>query len=312
MGYKLIETFEKYNNKNKLDKFYRYIEKNNLKDQFMKEALYEALRPKKGKDYTDLLKCSLNLSLEELEKGFGEKNAKRIIGLLYKGSNINTKMSNLIQLTNIVKDRDYTGQEDYINDILDMVSQEGMTVGTHIIGTDYGETLKQEGILLTGHKFVTTDRVEDDATNDVKGILSRNVTFFENAPIDAFLHIFQNRGYNNRQRGGANDIMIVSIPTEQLQQNKSDIIIEKQDSKYLNPQYISGYVRINVENAQIENVKHDGNISQSKSTEEWEKRFVEWNRQTSTSKLAVIKDNIIKKLKNLLTKTKSLPEEKDR
>lgn len=105
--------------------------------------------------------------------------------------------------------------------------------------------------------------------------------------------------------------MIVKIPTEKLQRNDSDLIIQNDNSEYLNPQYVKGYVKIGVEDGKIYNIinkqEKQTNITEQ-SIENWENSFKEWERISSTSRLQNVKNSIIqffKKEKGSRNKTQS-------
>ena len=54
-----------------------------------------------------------------------------------------------------------------IEKILDIASDKDSVIGTHIIGSEIGDTLAKEGICLTGHKFVAKD-ISKDVSKNIK------------------------------------------------------------------------------------------------------------------------------------------------
>lgn len=120
------------------------------------------------------------------------------------------------------------------------------------------------------------------------------------------------RGYNN-PTGEFNDIMIVSIPKEELEQNKEGIIIEKNETKYLNPTYIQGFARVGVEKGNIDNfienpafiekIKQKETV-ESLSVDDWKKKFEGWYESSRTTKMQRIKSNVMEFFKSILNKEK--------
>lgn len=136
MDKKLLERFYKCLKQKKLNKFLEYIEKNNLKETFIQSAYMDAFENKQGKDYKDLINFSLKISMDDLKNGFGEKVAKRFAELISKEESSRFQMINLISLRQLASKNKYIEQESQINEILDMFSEEGMTCGTHITGSE--------------------------------------------------------------------------------------------------------------------------------------------------------------------------------
>lgn len=159
------------------------------------------------------------------------------------------------------------------------------------------------------------DYGQNNYKNNIKGTLEKNVTFFNEEPINVVMQIINSRGYNN-PTSEYNDVMIVSIPKAELEQNMEGIIIEKNNSKYLNPEYIKGYVRVGVENGNIENFKenplfvekedriHKEQTINELSINDWQNKFEGWYENSRTTKMQKIKNNVIGFFKSIINKDK--------
>lgn len=183
----------------------------------------------------------------------------------------------------------------------------------------FGDTLAMQGIELTGHKFMAVDYGQNDYKKNVKGTLEKNVTFFNNDPIGVVMQMIKAREYN-MHKGQFNDIMLVSIPKHELKQNKEGIIIEKNDTKYLNPSYIKGYARVDVENGNIENFKDNEAFIEKEdksqtveelSVDDWKEKFEGWYENSRTTKLQKIKAKIMGFFKSISNKQKQIGNQRD-
>lgn len=160
------------------------------------------------------------------------------------------------------------------------------------------------------------DYGQNNYKDDIKGTLEKNITFFNNDPIDLLMQIIRARKYNDPMTE-FNDIMLVSIPKEGLENNKEDIIIEKNDSKYLNPEYIKGYVRVGVEKGNIESFignpifkeKEQKENIDDLNIEDWKNKFETWYQDSKTTKMQKIRTNIMCYLKSILNKEKQQDKE---
>ena len=94
-----------------------------------------------------------------------------------------------------------------------MACDENNVIGTHITGSQIGDIVSNEGVLLTGHKFAATDSLINNNIKSVKGTLEKNITFFKNQPFELLWNLTSGRNYNNNTRENFNDIMLVSIPS---------------------------------------------------------------------------------------------------
>ena len=198
-------------------------------------------------------------------------------------------------------------------DILNIATTPNIVAGTHVTGAEIGDVISREGVLLTGHKFVATDRVRLD---NVKHSLSKNVSFFKDDPIGLVASIIDSRHYNNPQ-GRYNNVMIVVIPEEELTANNSEIIYKHEGNQFLNPEYIAGYAEVGVANGRIENFKRNHRfIDKSKgkyyqksvadwSVKYWEHKFEEWYEEANQNKFQKITSKVMKFLKSVVKKDKS-------
>lgn len=248
--YKLIEQCKKYIQKGKIDKFYEYIKENNLTQEFVRQSFSDSFQKAyKDEDYDEAINVSnfaLKVSMENLNERFGDKLTNKFIEIIYNMPQPSQRNFNLFRLMNLPIQSTTDEQAKDIEKILDISSDSNNIIGTHIIGTNIGETLANDGILLTGHKFATKD-----ISKTVKQKIEKNVTLYQNDPLGVILQMLEGRRYNYIS-GEFNDIMLVSIPLEELQQNKEEIIIEKNKNLYINPAYIKGFARIGVKSANVE------------------------------------------------------------
>lgn len=203
--------------------------------------------------------------------------------------------------------------------ILDIASNKENVVGIHITGGEIGNALNR-GIELTGHKWVARDT--SDYRSNIRGTLEKNISFFENRPIELAMNLINARGYNNTTQD-FNDIMIVSIPKKELEQNQEGIITEKDEVRYLNPSYIKGFVKVRVKDGKIEGFQENPRFAQKEikehetvkelSTEDWKEKFEGWYEQSRTTKMQKFKVTVLKFFKNIINKDKEkeINDEKD-
>lgn len=173
--------------------------------------------------------------------------------------------------------------------------------------------MASQGINLSGHKLSAVNFSENDYKEHLESTLNKNITFFENNPIELLMNIINSRGYNN-PTGEFNDIMIVSIPKEELKQNKEGIIIETNQEKHLNPSYIQGFVRMNVKDGNVEKI-FDNPIFQNKdmqkdsvelmNADDWKIKFEQWYEKSRTTKMQSMQTNIIGFFKKMLNREKN-------
>ena len=312
---KLLEKCKKHLQKGKADKFYEYIKENGLEQEFIRQVFYSTyhayIPEEKYEENLNVSNFALRILKEQLVDKYGDKLANKMVGLIYKKNHLMTRNNSIYSLMS--KDMEPVSEEQrvYIEKVLDFASDENQVVGTHIIGKDIGDILMKDGIVLTGHKFAAKDFSQEKYKEDLKGVLSKNITFFHD-PIGLLSQLSSARGYNN-PRGEFNDIMLVSIPKEEMEQNEEEIIIQKNDSMYLNPKYIKGYARMNVENGDIENFFENPNYIAQKEQitdvhqmkeNEWEEKFKQWYEESRTTKLQKVKNKIVGFFRNLLKKDK--------
>ncbi len=311
-----IDLFNKYMKKGKLDKFNNYLIENNLRDKFIEDATWYS--PYHYKDNTDKLEESLNnytlmLLKDDACQKYGNLGDK-FCEYIYSQESEGLKRSNMFLLDRILKSSNYTNL-DNVSQIFDMACDENNVIGTHITGSQIGDIISDEGIALTGHKFVATDSLtNNNSKNNVKGTLEKNITFFKNQPFELLWNLTSGRKYNNYTRENFNDIMLVSIPENDLNNNKEDIIIQNDSSLYLNPSYIKGYAKINTVDGDIKDIKENPRFinknyhelyNQRESNYDYRQKLDQWYKDINTTKFG----KIFSKVKGIFSKkeNKMLP-----
>lgn len=310
-----IDLFNKYMKKGKLDKFNNYLIENNLRDKFIEDATW--YRPYQYKDNTDKLEESLNnytlmLLKDDACQKYGELGDK-FCKYIYNQENRALKRSNMFLLDRILKSSNYTNL-DNVSQVFDMACDENNVIGTHITGTQIGDIVSNEGVLLTGHKFAATDSLINNNIKSVKGTLEKNITFFKNQPFELLWNLTSGRNYNNYTRENFNDIMLVSIPENELNNNRDDIIIQNDSSLYLNPSYIKGYAKINTVDGDIKDIKENPRFinknyqelyNQRESSYDYSQKLDQWYKDINTPKFG----KIFSKVKGIFSKkeNKMLP-----
>lgn len=311
-----IDLFNKYMKKGKLDKFNNYLIENNLRDKFIEDATWYS--PYHYKDNTDKLEESLNnytlmLLKDDACQKYGNLGDK-FCEYIYSQESEGLKRSNMLLLDRILKSSNYTNL-DNVSQIFDMACDENNVIGTHITGSQIGDIISDEGIALTGHKFVATDSLtNNNSKNNVKGTLEKNITFFKNQPFELLWNLTSGRKYNNYTRENFNDIMLVSIPENELNNNRDDIIIQNDSSLYLNPSYIKGYAKINTVDGDIKDIKENPRFinknyhelyNQRESNYDYSQKLDQWYKDINTTKFG----KIFSKVKGIFSKkeNKMLP-----
>lgn len=303
-----IDLFNKYMKKGKLDKFNNYLIENNLRDKFIEDATW--YRPYQYKNNTDKLEESLNkytlmLLKDDACKKYGELGDK-FCKYIYNQENRALKRSNMFLLDRILKSSNYTNL-DNVSQIFDMACDENNVIGTHITGSQIGDIISDEGIALTGHKFAATDSLINNNIKSVKGTLEKNITFFKNQPFELLWNLTSGRNYNNYTRENFNDIMLVSIPENELNNNRDDIIIQNDSSLYLNPSYIKGYAKINTVYGDIKDIKENPRFinknyqelyNQRESNYDYGQELAQWYKDINTPKFG----KIVSKVKGIFSK----------
>ena len=294
-----IDLFNKYMKKGKLDKFNNYLIENNLRDKFIEDATWYS--PYHYKDNTDKLEESLNnytlmLLNDDACQKYGNLGDK-FCEYIYSQESEGLKRSNMFLLDRILKSSNYTNL-DNVSQIFDMACDENNVIGTHITGSQIGDIISDEGIALTGHKFVATDSLtNNNSKNNVKGTLEKNITFFKNQPFELLWNLTSGRKYNNYTRENFNDIMLVSIPENELNNNRDDIIIQNDSSLYLNPSYIKGYAKINTVDGDIKDIKENPRFinknyqelyNQRESNYDYSQKLAQWYKDINTPKFGKI------------------------
>lgn len=303
-----IDLFNKYMKKGKLDKFNNYLLENNLRGKFIEDATWYS--PYQYKNNTDKLEESLNnytlmLLKDDACKKYGELGDK-FCKYIYNQENRALKRSNMFLLDRILKSSNYTNL-DNVSQVFDMACDENNVIGTHITGSQIGDIISDEGIALTGHKFAATDSLINNNIKSVKGTLEKNITFFKNQPFELLWNLTSGRNYNNNTRENFNDIMLVSIPENELNNNRDDIIIQNNSSLYLNPSYIKGYAKINTVDGDIKNIKENPRFinknyqelyNQRESNYDYGQELAQWYKDINTTKFG----KIFSKVKGIFSK----------
>lgn len=308
----LIEQYRKYMKKGKIDQFIKYLQENDLTQEFIKKAfnlLYMKTlnNSKEQEDAIDLTNFVLMISRDKLTALYGEKLANRFMQIVYNTPYPSKRMMDIVQLTLLRKDAFTEKESIEIEKIIDLNDNKNSIIGTHITGHEIGEKLCNEGIVLTGHKFTIPKKI--DCKRNIKSVLKSNITFFENDTIGLVYQIIQSKKYNNYGNDKYNDTMIVSIPKE----DKEDIIIQDNYGikTTINPKYIKGFVRVDIETGHIEgyhdnllftNEKTEFNSVQDLTDTNWEKMFKSWYE---SCKCAKMQSNIIGFFKKVLDKDKN-------
>lgn len=234
---------------------------------------------------------------------------------IYSQESEGLKRSNMFLLDRILKSSNYTNL-DNVSQIFDMACDENNVIGTHITGSQIGDIISDEGIALTGHKFVATDSLTNNGSkSNVKGTLEKNITFFKNQPFELLWNLTSGRKYNNYTRENFNDIMLVSIPENELNNNRDDIIIQNDSSLYLNPSYIKGYAKINTVDGDIKDIKenprfinknyHELYNQRESNYDDYRQKLDQWYKDINTTKFG----KIFSKVKGIFSKkeNKMLP-----
>lgn len=308
MAGELIEEFNKKLKRKDLESLYSYIAENQLEEQFLQQAHYTH-------PTNELSLFALKVCIEKFKEKFGPELANRFGEIIYN-QHPGLRMLSLLQL-NFTKltERD----SESIKKLLDIASNKDFVVGTHITGGEIGDILNENGIMLTGHKFAVEKKDKNDR---LESILQKNVTFFNNTdPISFITQISASRGYNNNSHSEYNDVMIVSIPKELLQEKRGDnngVIKEENDNEYLNPEYILGFARVDIENGGIEGIHNNDKsrgieVQEKENAEKWEERFEEWYQEASTPKFSKAMKNVTQFLNKILKgKTREVENSQDR
>lgn len=316
----LIEELKKYMKRGKNEQFYEYIVQNNLTDRFIQQSVTETFRKnyeigtEEYKNAINLSEFVFKISNDVCNKKFGAELSDKFSQIIYKEEQPFLRIimiSQLMKLNIKVKTKNEAME---IAKLLDMASSQDTLIGTHIIGADTGELLVKNGIQLTGHKYVANDYESKDG--NIRRMLFKNITFFDNNPIGLLSEIINKREYNNPTTD-FNDIMIVSIPKEELDKNQEGIVIQKDfgegPENCLNPEYINGFVRIGVRDGEIEGFydnpyfkdksrKSNENITESLSISDWEAKFDGWYRQANVTHLQNLKNKVMSFLKTIIRK----------
>lgn len=247
----LIKQYEKYAKRGKTEKFQEYLKKEGLVQTFIKEVFnntYGGYIPEEMKKRAmNLTNFSLDLADEMLSKKYGESLASRFKETITNSPHASERIFYIYSLSRWNIELKSQEEKNTAEEIFDIISKPGNVIGVHATGAEIGDTLIEEGILLTGH-------LEDKYSNKmVEDKLRKNVELFKSSkPLDTFIHIIDYRNYSPKPGTKCSDMMILSIPEEELQQNNAAIIGQGEFEEFVNPSYINGYVRIQREPIELE------------------------------------------------------------
>ena len=144
MDNKLLKEFQKFAKKKRLDEFYQYIKTNNLTEELTNQLFYEMFKPDPKKDYTDLINCIIALGKDELEPVIGKETSNRLLSLIHNEPYPKMQVMHIKQLCRWGKEQEQDGHQGiFIEKILDVFSQQGMTCGMHKIGFDKRRNIKR-------------------------------------------------------------------------------------------------------------------------------------------------------------------------
>lgn len=313
----LIQQFQKNMKNGKTEQFREYITSNNLTNEFIQQCFTltfrKAYQPgtKEYKDAVNLSNFALKLSEETFYQKFGTELADRFTRNIYETEQPSMRIFNtsMLMKPEVRVNSQYEANE--MLKLFDLASREDTIIGTHITGAEIGDKLVREGISLTGHKFVANDY--GNKIGSMKARLEKNVTFFDNDAIGLVTHMIKSRGYNN-PTSKFNDIMLVSIPKEELDRNEPNIIVQKDLGvgleDCLNPEYIKGFARISVRDGSLEGIHTNPSFKdktintyenevQELSVDDWKNKFESWYEQSNTTKFENLKNRVINFLRGI-------------
>lgn len=313
----LIEQYNKYMKRGKIDEFINYLQENDLIQEFIKSTYYSLFmksfnNTKEQEDAINLTNFILKISSDKLTSIYGEKLANRFMKIIYNTPYPSKRMVDICSLTQLREETLTEMEASEIEKIMDLTDNKDVIVGTQVTGHEIGEKIFKDGIILTGHKFVTPN--ENNYKKNIKETLKDNITFFENDTIGLASQIIKSRGYNHYGNDKYNDVMIVVIPKEELEEDKEGIIIQDDFETSLNPKYIKGFVRVDAEKGYIEgchdnplfaNEKTEFNSVQDLTSADWEKMFRTWYESCKGTKIQKMKANITGFFKKILDKDKN-------
>jgi len=318
MKNKLIKDFQKSLKKNQIAEFYNNIISNGLSKQFIHEAFLSTYSRAYEGILEDVSKFSLMLANPILKEKFGEELTDKMSSILYNTENIFLKNLNIMELVEFSFSAKTEEERNILNKILQMGENKDNILGVHISRDEIGDKISKEGLHLSGHSSVAFVKSNNEIRNkeDIMYTLSKNITFFDDDIIGLLVHMHKNRGYKNIT-GADKDMILVSIPKENLENNSYNIIEERDNglAQFLNPQYIKGYAKVCYQTGSIakfidnpqyieqtEEKQSNTEEKQNNNVEYWKGKLESWYKETNTTKFQRIKTNIIQKFKSLLHK----------
>lgn len=312
----LYKDFKEKLSKGKLEEFRRHVIENNLLGELVQDGFtltFGAIDPEEEKTMEALSLFELKLLRDEYGEKLGSGLTDKFSSIIIQEEYTRKKLRDLrdfMVIGNAIKGPD---EVQLINQVIDVASNPDMVIGTHITGTEIGDIISREGILLTGHKFAVNNDID---YKNIKSSLRRNVSFFENDPLGVISSLLESRHYNNPQ-GEFNHVMLVSIPKDELSNNNPDIIRTKDGNNYLNPEYINGYFEVGVNSGRIEGFKNNpGFIEKTQqayepqsavelTVQDWENKFENWYEEANQNKFQRLTSKVMNFFRNVLKKDRN-------
>lgn len=150
-------------------------------------------------------------------------------------------------------------QAEKISYLLDIFTDPNIEVGIHRTGGAVsGEKIKEEGLYLTGD--ISSGCVNNIEKQDIKTVLEKNVSFFPpRAPGMAIAQICKGANYKNLANIGQVDIMLISIPKNDLGDKSlaEEFVKYNQGQPTLDPKYVLGYVTVDKKDKIINQIQAD-------------------------------------------------------
>ena len=315
MSLELYKEFKTKFEKGKIREFEEYLIENNLLKDLILDGFtmtFGMVDPAEYKTMDALATFELKLLRDEYGAKLGKELSDKISAIIIQEENPRKRLMDLRGFMSIAERVDGPEKVQPIIDVLNIATTPNTVVGTHVTGAEIGDVISNEGVLLTGHKFVATDTVR---LNNVKQTLSKNVSFFKDDPIGLVASVIDSRHYNHPQ-GRFNNVMIVAIPENELVENNPEIISKRGGSNYLNPEYIAGYVEVGVGNGKLENFKKNHRFIDKShlqyhqrpvadwTVKYWEYKFGEWYEEANQNKFQKITSKVMKFFKDIVKKDK--------
>ncbi len=256
---KLIEMYNICKKKNIESYFEEYLLENNLCPIFFGNVMEIISKVYHNQDLKKrIIEIAEQLMLKYTKKVYGYEIYSKIYELY---------MNNKLDLFSIEALSTYIFTKNIpsstFNEILDLYTEHKL-IGIHRTGgwDNAGETISNDGLKLTGH---ISSGIKSTVNTSMEDKLSENISFCNK--IGTFLaSSVGGANYKNLLEKKYVDIVITIIDNE----NDDNIIVENLDGEILNPEYIYGYLKVDVENNSIidiiKNPNYINNIDKNRST----------------------------------------------